>query len=813
MRKRFLTFLLAISLALQSIIPCLAETGAEGGNCRIGKMWVYTEEGGRRKVKAALYEDEHILAEAEVIASVAGAELTKAGQRYEFERDGYFVAVDGETGNVNIGIYIGELGEHPLYTSNTFRLEPIHRLDDRGESTLFFPLEQMLYLLNVQWFCRDSCVYAFVPDETLWNVLADTPELFSMQPNYGEIFGRRENGEIKGGYLYGSYAMFDEFELLRLAPGEKPADRARMEQALLTLSVPCQNIAGILMEDAEQEGEDYIGSLTDFASDVCDAGGFSVTAADELCQNFTAWSGVKIPSELGSVFDGLSASAGIITAMQTSVRYMKWTDKFVDQLELISRLYNASYPRDSEFMRGAADSLLSEQGNGVGNMIWESLASLAGSSVDIAAGAVSGELPSLAAGSSGIALAGAAVSRFYIACKAFVVFAKAAVPLMKSALENGEYISDAKRLCDLSIVLGSTYTNLLDQSVKTACTEEEFGMLRAYGELYASVNAHSYDALFSAAIDQIQWLYPEMTDQEAYDSGSGDYDVTAIKSSLVGNQTFVMRFQETEQYDPGLVLYGTFENLYSSVKGSYREKIPPEYVIFEELLRFATNMGTYKGKIYSTEGPIQAGDISIETLPVKSPAGTMICGFVFHRDRLYFCCREEESPDYSSMLYSCNPDGSDLKLLKEKCYSVHIENNRLYISSEYLDLSDGIWKVDDAPRFGEEFASSWDDETFHLCCLSGNDGIRYFPVEEQEDGTRKILYDQGYTLVPMENYDAYSTEIQTVADGKVFFTYRTDDIGTLYCYDMTKDALTALDQKTMSSDGDRYFPRPWRTGE
>ncbi len=786
-RKRFFALCLALLLSISFAAPCEAaeatQESAKDDNQDyfVGKLEVFTKDGGKRKVRAALCEGKYIMAEPETIASIAGMNLSEDGTVYEFERKGYFVRIDTEKETASIGIYLTDRDVHKLYRGEKFEI-PIRKLEVDGEEKTFLSLEKTLYLMNVQWSCQDQCVYCYIPDETFWNVLADSAELFSLQPNYKEIFYgyREENGW--NGYLYGLYATLDDVNLLRLAfGGEAQADRDRAVQAMLTLGSPCENLTGTMQEMAEQAASNYIGALTECAQTVSSVGGFGAAEAQALCQAFTAWADTEIPSYFGDVFDGLSMAAGVINAIQTAVRYRDWTEGFIDQLQIIKRLDDEKYPKDSEFLSDVAQSLLSEQGNAAGNIAWEASQSLGASLMDLAVSATPAGL-------------------FYNAYNATIASAKTLRPEIKNALDSGEFFSNAKRLCDLSIVLRSTYTDLLDQTASYISSVEELDMMRGYGKLYASVNAHCYDALYSAALKLNQAILPDATVEEASESGEAGYDMRDLGNKLIGNQTFALRFQETQQYDPTLILFESFDNLYSSENGGHREEIPPEYVIYDLPIRFSSNMGEYGGVIYKLGSDLTVQDISLKKLPIETPEYDYICSFLFYRGMLYFCCKEAGTSDFSCALYSCKPDGTDMVRLHDDVFQFYIENNRLYCyKTEYLDLADGKWKTDEGysdPGFG----SWWDDETFRVDALSG-DGLRYIPISEAEDGTS--VYGESQLIAAMDN-NYYQIEIQTVAQGNVFFTYYEGDETMLYCLRLETRELLLLDTGSAIGSG-TYF--------
>lgn len=218
-------------------------------------------------------------------------------------------------------------------------------------------------------------------------------------------------------------------------------------------------------------------------------------------------------------------------------------------------------------------------------------------------------------------------------------------------------------------------------------------------------------------------------------------------------------------------------------------------------LRFSSNMGQYDGVIYTTGSALDVDGISIRTLPVSAPKYNYICSFLFYGERLYFCCKEAGTSDFSCALYSCDPDGGDMTLMREDVFEFYIENGRLYCwQTEYFDIETGSWKTDEeysVPGFG----SWWDDDGFRLDALEA-DGLAYIPITRQEDGTTK--YGPGRRLlVPMDN-SHYQIQIQTVADGMVFFTYWSGDSCMLYCCDIKTEKLTLLDQRMAAGSG-TYF--------
>ncbi len=788
MKRRGFALLLAMMLLMQWILPCqAAETGTEEkeGDYEIGKLWVYTEDGGKRQVRAALYADETILAEPETIADIAGVTCTQYRDRYEFRRGNYAVYVMAGESRAKTRLYLDNGQAIPLYSNKKFGLEEIRTLDLSGEKKVFLPLEKMLYLLNVQWTCSGKVVYCYSPVETLWNVVGDTKKLVECIPQREEIIGYTGWEQVSNSFMYGVLAYGDELSVWNFVPiiGDRIIEKEDLEKAMLALAVPCENITDSLRSDAEQAASGFMNDLGGCITDIASLGGTG-DVVDLMSKSFTSWSEIQLPSDIGTIFAGIDVFGDNVKAFGIAARYQDWTQGYVKQLKYLTELETDEYPDYRKMVRSAAESLYSEYGNLLGNQIWETAKVLGFNFADVL----------IARTPAGAALSG------YNAAAACM---KANIPAAANAFESGQHAATAMELCRLAELLRSEYALVHERRDGNAETLQDLEEIRRCGKLLASISAHSHDALYSSLRAMLlETLGSDATEEQIRSYTVMGKSMNALAQKLIVSQNFVLRFQETEQFDRSLLIINSFANLYSDTAGMHREKIPPEYVLIDPLMRFPSGMGEYGGVIYKIGNALEKDGISIQTLPVETPKYDRIHTFLFYRGRLYFCCKDGGTSDFNSALYSCEPDGSDMTLLKEGCPDFYIDNNRLYLwGPEYLDLMDGQWKYEDSystPGFG----SFWEDEAFRLDCLD-EDGMKYIPIEEQPDGTRLYRHDQERLLVPMDNR-FYQIQIQTVAKGMVFFTYYEDSNAMLYCCDIESGRLALLDQKRAAGSGS-YF--------
>ena len=651
MKRAAASLLAAVTVALQAGYPVLAEeTSKSKGTPEplVGELCVYTQEQGVHKVDAALYDETMILVSPKTAADLADAELVDGGNgQFEFWRDHYIVQVDTNTGKIDIGLSIKGETASRLYQNESFTLQKVQTVQFGKEKTPVIPLEQMLYLLNVQWICAEDCVYIYTPPETLWNVVGDLWEMDNALPSPAEILGDTVLKKWGNSFKYGLLAFADEVAPEYLVPivGDDYWSQQKMEEALLTLAVPCENIMGDLKEEAQNDSSKFVSDISGMVGDISSLGGGAVSVADKLTKSVTAWSDVNIPKSISDSFTVTGYAADMAKAIAIAGRYENWGESYRSQLEYLSQVKNDKYAEYCKDLNKVAGSLFKEYGDYTGNVVKESLKTFA----SFVGGYFLDKTP-----------AGLVFSSYDLVH----TFVEAYIPAAKTAQQAGDNTSAAMRLSDLSVLMRAQYAAEMIRvgQMGTLNSIEDVAQLRFIGSLMMEASAHSHDSLYSAWKNMYLAGHSDASEEEIRQNAGETISMDVLAGKLIQSQTGITRFEETSQYDPSLLLYGDMNNLYNETDGAHREKIPPEYVKIKELPVFSSNIAEYQGNIYVLNNRSISG---LTNFSLKPAAYDYICGIAFYKDRLYYSCKTAGTSEISSAIYSCNPDGSDQKLLAD----------------------------------------------------------------------------------------------------------------------------------------------------
>lgn len=234
-----------------------------------------------------------------------------------------------------------------------------------------------------------------------------------------------------------------------------------------------------------------------------------------------------------------------------------------------------------------------------------------------------------------------------------------------------------------------------------------------------------------------------------------------LASKLITNQTFVLRFQETAQFDELLLINDSFNNLYSDKEGAHREKIPPEYALVLEnnggnVVRYGKNYYYWK---YNAES--------------------------FEEDGLF--CYYSQKPDTVNQLICRNLKGEEKVLLNAEGYGpIYIMDGRIYLSKEYelfsvnLDGTDrvdhglfSVWTADEGSGtiLGISYGQSEDgflEDRGGVYTLNSED-YQITKVMEQGRNFNFIKAMEGYAYFHEVNYDTGWTVLYRMSlDGSEF---------------------------------------------
>ena len=753
--KRAAAFLLAAAMmALQFTSPAFAgETAGGKGEPEslVGELCVYTEDRGQRKVDAMLYDETMILVSPQTAANLAGAELVDAGNgKFEFWRDHYVVQVDTKTKEIDIGIYTQGETVGRLYKNEIFTLREVQTAQFAKGKVTVIPLEQMLYLLNAQWVCEEDCVYVYNPPETLWNVVGDFWEMDDVLPSPAEILGDTVFKKWGNSFKYGLLAFADEVKPEYLIPivGDDYWSLEKMKEALLTLAVPCENIMGDLREEAQKDSGKYISDIAGMVDDISTLSGGTASVVEKLTKSVTAWSDVKIPKEVSNAFTAVSFTADMAKAIAAAGRYENWGESYRDQLEYLSKMENDQYAEYCKDLNKVAGSLFKEYGDYTGNVVKETLKTIASLGADI----YLGKTP-----------VGLVFSSYDLAH----TFVEAYIPAAKTAQQAGDNVSAAMRLSDLSVLMRAQYGDEIVRVAKKGTLDsiEDVAQLRFIGSLMAEASAHSYDSLYSAWKNMYLAGHSDASEEEIRQNAGESLSMDELAGKLIKNQTCITRFEETTQYDPSLLLYGNMSNLYSDTAGAHREEIPPEYV--HPVIEAENNGGNvvrYLGNLYYWKYNAES----------FSSTGTFAY-YTHMQANNQLICRHE--------------DGSEDVLLSARGYGpIFIAGKRIYLKEDGANLFSV--NLDGGDRVEHGFFEPWAADVKNGTLIGRRSYAEGGGVAVlKADHTLETITDTGYNFLGAIDGYCYYTEAE----------YKETSKFTLFRVTIDGSQVEALDSVTVGA--------------
>ena len=304
-KRRLLAMALACAMALQTTVTCYGaeeKTGDEDENI-LGRISIISPHAAKNEWDAALHKEELILMTPEDIARISGAtDITydSGGDICNISRGKYRVEMDLEEEEARVYIDMMVLDGEPVFIEPydcVFPLEYVTELEVEGEKKKFVPLEELMYLLNVQWKCQGGKVFTFAPKETLWNIVGEYRSMTQDLPRQEDVVGE-SLGEYYGNmFKYAVFAAADEIDVQFLVPwyGEWRFEHKKLIDAMLLLASPCTNIdEGRKMSASES----LSASLSDVSSLATEYAGFigSLESGLELAQGFSVWMDISEPS-------------------------------------------------------------------------------------------------------------------------------------------------------------------------------------------------------------------------------------------------------------------------------------------------------------------------------------------------------------------------------------------------------------------------------------------------------------------------------------------------------------------------------------
>lgn len=753
MKKRMISVILLLALLAGVVPPVYA---AEETVITVGKLELYSDYVPTKdKWTAALKDGERILMTPEDIASIAGADLVAEDDGYVLNRNGYCVRVNAEKSCADIFISMGNFGKTPLY-QGSFSLDGISKTEYAGKNMILLPLEQMLYLLNVQWICAEGCVYTFPPEDTLWNVMADYSNMLSVLPSRTALAGDTLRQQYGTYFKYAALSFMDEINPLYWVPGISVDDKFEKE-ALLALAEPCTGSTEQSQQSVSEYLTHYIKDVSGFYGDVSDKMDDTVSVAKLM---YDTMSDVKadIPDAVSSVTDGLSYGASAANVVLTATRYMNWTESYVEQLDYLRNITSGADKSYLKLVTRNANSLYKEKDALLKNVATNTAVEAAKQSLDKAAG---------------FTLYGQVMAAYSLILAGMKI-----IPGFDEALDAGDSFHISMNLYNLTCLMRPRVTKAADFATRNT-TEENLNEMRLTATILMNAAAHCWDK-YGLAIQQ--------TDDVA--------SIDEAARNMGFCSAMVMRLSESKRYDLSLQLDGTYSNLYSTVSGAHREKIPPEYVTFDPPICISACIGEYGGVIYCTR---EVPNSNFVVLPVEPAEYDDISSFAFYRGKLYYCCKDAGTSDYRSALYRCNPDGTELEKI--------LGDGELSYTNSFHIIGDDLY-----PHGSYRYYNIADE-----CLVDSEDYIGDFGAVPEWFNMEYVFYMAANTIA-MAKYDPESpyqwTDKQDIApittdymriagitSGCMYYETTQGNTASLYQYDIRKGVVSLIDSKPSAGSG------------
>lgn len=184
--------------------------------------------------------------------------------------------------------------------------------------------------------------------------------------------------------------------------------------------------------------------------------------------------------------------------------------------------------------------------------------------------------------------------------------------------------------------------------------------------------------------------------------------------------------------------------------------------------RKGVGIAEYDGIIYTIGDSVG----ELQHIPYEPEKYDTICNIVFYQDRLYYSCKSAGTSEISSAIFTCKPDGSDVRLIDDCEFSYDKENfdcQNFVISGDLLFYDGGMRtyhlptgtkdvrssNIRNEPNLQEAWKWAYDHET-----------NLWYTIEDN------VIYERKGTESEAIYYPARSQELVSllaVIDGKLYF--------------------------------------------
>lgn len=468
----------------------------------IGKITIYSDytdaQASDGKWDAVLHDGSLILMTPDNIASITGTNLTTTGNGFCFSRGSYTVFVDVK--NSTAKIILDNLGINPY--GYGFSLDYIGKVNlGNQKDVVILPL-----------------------------------------PQKSDLFGQNGWDYLGNSAMYTILSFGNEISPTVWMPSIGFSSD-KLEDALVSLSVPCENMTGSLSTSAEQLFGIYL-AYSELMPQLVD---YTLTMADGI--DFAAmlpFSATSVQASYSNAFTVgavvVGAAAGMVELAMNSTRIWQWSETYGDQMRYLSTVSDDRYRLLDKQINTQAKQLYQEYSN---------------TQVELTKKAAGIPLEDAATLLLNFSPAGLAMTAYGFG----TAILENASSITGEVFAAGDYAMVAKNLCNLSSFMAIQYGDAVHTLGRKTVSTQLLDDLRLKGGLMEAASAHCWDAMYS--------------------------------TGLVGNAT-----ADLNKVKSGLLLYEDFRNLYSTTAGACREHIPPEYVIAGLPVQYSSCIGEYEGVVY-----------------------------------------------------------------------------------------------------------------------------------------------------------------------------------------------------------------------
>ena len=599
MLKRFVALALALILVFTAAPTAYAaRLETEGRKVRYGTIEVIGVGKESAETYRAARDDDNgiVYIHADDFADIVGGTLSKSGKdedmQFQYSISTWKVHVYTEKGYAQV-FYDFDLGAgsgigYMLY--DEFELTDC--LYDELNDTWYFPFEEMLYMMAMQWFCQNGIVFIYQP-ETLLDVLLDFEDMHYIAPSYSDLMGEEGWERWNASWNYAWTSAIDDIDMTFVLDGAASAwnsawgeeyytshEKETMMDAMLLLQHDLPSTGSTTLN-----GMDWITDFIGVASTAMDLSstetGFPITAGI-LGSVFDV--GI-IPSEMDTISAGAAVGAPLLGYL-LNIGQTKWIREHISS-DLSGRLTYIETKANERAEDNPFWKLLAEQAAETRSTYCADIAdSYDGMSLDSIMTVMDGLLqldqgsdwkdkltgdiadviadvaPDSAGAAIGTAGAGVAAGLTILNWMNLTVgtidlcveVAKVNSPAFADALELGENAHLCRYLIKIVEMLGSESRSAVQEL--RACggmNQELLDEIRTSTHLMLIASVHAHDLL-------------------------SKMDKYTVIDNYFMETEYIMRLIECSKHDKLLLMDENFSDIVSDEDGCVRHDIPVEYV-------------------------------------------------------------------------------------------------------------------------------------------------------------------------------------------------------------------------------------------